>query len=87
MELTQEFFVNGFQNLEKNITERIEKKIDEKIEAQTKELKAYVHESFEAQQVFIEESFKEHKVPGLEARVTKVEMEVKGLKLHRQATN
>lgn len=83
MELTQEYFEKGLQNLENNIT----KKIDEKIDAQTEELKAYVHESFETQQVFIEESFKEHKVPGLDARVTKVEMEVEKLKLHRHAVN
>jgi hypothetical protein len=49
MELTQEHFDQQIENLQ-NV-------INGNIEAQTKELKVYIHEAFETQQEYIDERF------------------------------
>ncbi len=51
MELTQEHFDQQLGNLQDNINDRIQ--------AQTKELKDYIHESFGTQQEYIDERFHE----------------------------
>ncbi len=55
MELTKEHFDNQLENLHTSITQEINGKIGQ----QTTELKNYVHESFEAQQTYIEARSKE----------------------------
>ncbi len=67
MELTQEYFEqylqSQFNDFEKKMDQKLDQKLDEKLDQklgeQTKELKAYVHESFEVQQVYIDERFEE----------------------------
>ncbi len=51
MELTQEHFDQQLGNLQNNINAQIQ--------AQTKDLKEYIHESFETQQEYIDERFHE----------------------------
>lgn len=51
MELTLEHFDRRLENLQNNITGQIQ--------IQTKELKEYIHESFEVQQDYIDERFHE----------------------------
>ncbi len=48
--------------------EKLDQKLDEKLAAQTKDLKSYVHESFETQQVYLDERFKEL-TAGMEVKV------------------
>ncbi len=72
--LDQQFEAN-FQRtmgyLDKTLDEKLDKfeeKLDEKLAAQTKDLKSYVHESFETQQVYLDERFKEL-TAGMEVKV------------------
>lgn len=51
MELTQEHFDRQLENLQSNISGQIQ--------AQTEELKNYIHESFETQQDYIDARFHE----------------------------
>jgi hypothetical protein len=55
MELSQEHFDRQLENLQSNISSNIKSQI----QAQTDELKNYIHESFETQQVYIDERFAE----------------------------
>ena len=60
MELTQEYFDKGLENLGKRLDDLVTKDVlTEKLDKQTKELQAYVHQAFETQQTYMEERFKE----------------------------
>lgn len=69
MELTKEYFESYLEEkLEQKLEEKLDQKLDEKLKPfatkqdltdQTLELKSYVHESFEAQQVYIDARFTE----------------------------
>jgi hypothetical protein len=73
MELTQEYFDKQLENLQTNITGNIDQ--------QTTKLKQYVHESFKAQQVYIEERFTEIKdLLEMKEKVEKHELEIQQLK-------
>ncbi len=86
MELTQEYFDKGLQNLDDSITRKIELKLDQKIDQQTAELKQYVHESFETQQTFIEEQLKDFAdMEDIKKHVHKLEIEIEKLKLQRHS--
>jgi hypothetical protein len=79
MELTQEHFDKQLENLQTNITG--------KIDQQTVELKQYVHESFETQQVYIEERFKEVlDTIDVRERVEKHEVELQRIKQQLKLT-
>ena len=55
MELTKEFFDERLQNLHKRMDDfPTSQELDTKLNQQTKEMKGYVHEAFEAQQDYIE---------------------------------
>ena len=55
MELSQEHFDRQLENLQSNISSNVR----DQIQAQTEELKNYIHESFETQQDYIDERFSE----------------------------
>ena len=79
MELTQEHFDKQLENLQTNITGKIDR--------QTVELKQYVHESFETQQVYIEERFKEVlDTIDVRERVEKHEVELQRIKQQLKLT-
>ena len=93
MELTQEYFDKGIANLmEKMASKDGLKKLEESLrfdmatkedlKAQTLELKQYTNQAFETQQVWMEQRFDEVVVKyDVRERVTKLEKEVKQLKL------
>lgn len=58
MELTKEYFDQGLQNLTKHFDARFEA-VDKKFDQQDRDLKAYVRQAFEHQQVYIDERLKE----------------------------
>ncbi len=90
MELTKEHFDKGLENLTKHVDEKFAgvdekfKKVDQKFAEQTSELKNYVHDSFEVQQVWMDERFKELiTVYDVRERVSVLEKEVLQLKLSK----
>ena len=71
-----------------NLEAKMVTKVDLKsaLEAQTQELKEYTHQSFETQQVWMDERFKELIVAyDVRDRVGKLEKDVAHLKLDRRA--
>lgn len=56
------------KSLDEKLDKKLDEKLDEKLAAQTKELKSYVHESFETQQMYLDERFKEL-TAGMEVKV------------------
>ena len=85
MELvTKEYLDQSLEKLIERFDTRLDEKLDEKLDSklaeQTRELKAYVHESFEAQQIWIDERFAElldnhhlqHQVQKIQLAMTKV---------------
>lgn len=56
MELSKEHFYKGLENLGKRLDDL---PTNADLAKQTEELKDYVHQSFEAQQMYMEERFKE----------------------------
>ena len=63
MELTKEYFeqyiAQQFDAFELKMDAKLDAKLDDKLGAQTRELKAYVHDSFEVQQNYIDERIEE----------------------------
>ena len=57
MELTQEYFDKGLANLLEKVATKED--LTKALNAQTAELKDYIHQSFETQQTYIDERIKE----------------------------
>lgn len=91
MELTQEHFDKVLSGLMEEITTiktdmATKLATKEDLKAQTIELKHYVHEAFETQQVWMDERFSELIVKyDVRERVGKLEKDVAQLKLNTQA--
>ena len=92
MELTQEYFDKGINNILEKVADvktdvvKLESKLTAKIDAQTVELKQYTTDAFTVQQEWMDERFKEQIVKyDVRDRVEKLEKQVARLSLNRPA--
>lgn len=93
MELTQEYFDKGLANLLEATNENLKKaaaplvtkqELSVQLETQTAELKQYTNDAFEAQQVWMDERFKELIVKyDVRERVEKLEKEFREFKFRK----